>query len=177
MAWTAPMTAVVGATFTASQFNIHVRDNLLETAVAKATTPGGYFVSTDVNTIAERLQDYDQVDTAETTTSGSYDDLSTVGPSVTVTTGTQALVTFGAYFRSTADSTAANMSVAVSGDTTVAASITSRIIWDGHIAANSNSSSRKYLFTGLNAGSNTFTCKYLATGGTFGERWIHVQPF
>jgi hypothetical protein len=29
----------------------------------------------------------------------------------------------------------------------------------------------------LNAGSNTFTCKYLATGGTFGERWIHVQPF
>ena len=55
MAWTAPMTAVANAVFTAAQFNTHVRDNLLETAPAKATTTGGYFVATGTNTIVQRV--------------------------------------------------------------------------------------------------------------------------
>ena len=36
MTWTAPMTAVAGAVYTAAQWNTSIRDNLNETAVAKA---------------------------------------------------------------------------------------------------------------------------------------------
>src|SRR5690606_12967068 len=44
MAWSAPMTAVSGSVFTAAQFNQFVRDNLNETAPARATTAGAHFV-------------------------------------------------------------------------------------------------------------------------------------
>lgn len=176
MAWNAPMTAVVGAVLTAAQWNANVRDNLLETAVAKATTPGGYFVATGVNALAERQIQYSFLSTAETTTSATYTDLSTPGPAVTAVTGTQALVTWGAYFRSTADNTSGNMSFAVSGASTVAASASYRVIWDGHILNNSNTGERTYYITGLTAGANTFTTKYLASDGTFGDRYIMVQP-
>ena len=57
MAWSAPMTAVANTVFTAAQFNQHVRDNLNETAPAKATASGGYFVATGVNAIAQRFAD------------------------------------------------------------------------------------------------------------------------
>jgi hypothetical protein len=52
--WSAPMTAVANSTFTAAQFNQYVRDNLNETAPAKATSAGSYFVADGVNSIAER---------------------------------------------------------------------------------------------------------------------------
>lgn len=38
MAWTVPMTAIAGELWTASDFNVHVRDNLNETMPAKALT-------------------------------------------------------------------------------------------------------------------------------------------
>jgi hypothetical protein len=53
MAWNAPITFVNGV-LPASQLNQMLRDNMNETAPAKATTFGGYFVSSGVNTIAER---------------------------------------------------------------------------------------------------------------------------
>lgn len=53
MAWTAPITFVNGM-LPASQLNQMLRDNMNETAPAKATTAGGYFASSGVNTIAER---------------------------------------------------------------------------------------------------------------------------
>lgn len=49
------MTAVSGAAFTAAQFNTHVRDNLLETAPAKATTANGLFVATGLHSIEEQV--------------------------------------------------------------------------------------------------------------------------
>src|SRR3546814_19340432 len=75
MAWTAPMTAVANTVFTAAQFNQHVRDNLNETAPAKATAAGGYFVATGVNAIAQRIADGNTDTNTGTTTSTTYTDL------------------------------------------------------------------------------------------------------
>jgi hypothetical protein len=51
MAWTAPMTAVSGAAFTAAQFNTHVRDNLLETGPAKVTGSNQFLISNGPNSL------------------------------------------------------------------------------------------------------------------------------
>lgn len=50
--WTAPRTWVASAILTAAQLNTHVRDNLLETAVAKVTTAGDIAQATGANALA-----------------------------------------------------------------------------------------------------------------------------
>jgi hypothetical protein len=182
MAWTAPMTAVANATFTAAQFNTHVRDNLLETAPAKAANAGGYFVATGTNAIAERRGTSALTDpgTPDTRTSTSYGDMTNAGPAVTVTTGTRALVTIsceavgGSGDAATSES---RMSFAVSGATTIAAT-------DAVCACRTGADTRFQLsrtvyLTTLIAGSNTFTAKYRVSAGTttFSHREINVLPF
>jgi hypothetical protein len=161
MAWTAPMTAVANTAFTAAQFNTHVRDNLNETAPAKATTAGRIFVATGANAIAERVISSDFVSTSNGVTLTTYTDPSTPGPAVTVTTGTKALALYGCAFDSAASaSLICRMSVAVSGATTIAAddqwAVIHKYIDTGIVAR----AGAVHLFTGLNAGSNTFTCRY-----------------
>lgn len=114
--------------------------------------------------------------TEQSTTSTSFTDLATSGPSVTLTTGTKALIVFGAgaYNSTTAYS---RMSFAVSGATTLTASddykfeiytSTGQIVVSGCYSV---------VLTGLTAGSNTFTCKYKASSGTasFYNRRIYVM--
>jgi hypothetical protein len=48
------MTAVTNATFTAAQFNTHVRDNLLETAPAKATAADRFILTDGANAVREQ---------------------------------------------------------------------------------------------------------------------------
>ena len=52
MSWTAPRTWVASEVVTASLMNTHVRDNLLETAVAKVTTQGDLVYATGANALA-----------------------------------------------------------------------------------------------------------------------------
>ena len=52
MSWTAPRTHVTGEITTASILNIHLRDNLLETAPAKVTTAGDLVQATAANALA-----------------------------------------------------------------------------------------------------------------------------
>lgn len=92
MAWTAPMTAIARDIWSAAQYNAHVRDNLLETMAGKAANAGGYFVTTAAGAIAQRLPGSAVVATSQTRSSTAYGDLTTTGPAVTVTTGTEALV-------------------------------------------------------------------------------------
>lgn len=93
MTWIAPMTAVARDIWTSAQFNTHVRGNLLETMTGKATTVGGYFVSTGLNAIAERLIAGAVVNTSVARSNAAYGDLTgSAGPSVTVTTGSEAIV-------------------------------------------------------------------------------------
>lgn len=181
MAWSAPMTAVAGSVFTAAQFNQTIRDNLAETAPAKATTPGSHFVTSATNQIAERIPAAAVDTNGGTTTSTSYTDLDSpavAGPSVAVTTGRSALVWVAG---SVADSGtgSARMAYDVSGATTIAAADNRGI---GSIASAGNSTviaATVHLHTDLTPGVNTFTAKYRvsASTGTFGSRRIGVIPF
>jgi hypothetical protein len=179
MAWTAPMTAVAGATFTAAQFNQYVRDNLNETAVAKASAASQIFVSTGPNALAARVPSAASVATTQSSsTIGSYLDLTTPGPALTLTTGTIAIVMFSASMSNNSTNSATFTSVAVSGASSVAASDAWCLLFDGNAASNFSRGTGAHIFTGLTAGSNTFTMKYKvgSSTGNFSNREINVIP-
>jgi hypothetical protein len=179
MAWTAPMTAVSGSVFTAAQFNQHVRDNLNETAAAKATTAGTYFVGNGVNTLVERSLTSDIVETSETTTSTSYTDLTTVGPTVTVTTGAEALIIVTADITNNTAGQSGRMTFEVSGSSTITANDIRALRVTVPAAASGNMRASVVTHLDLTGGTNTFTAKYRASGGTasFANRRITVMPF
>ena len=113
----------------------------------------------------------------ETSTSATYGDLATPGPSVTVTTGTKALVAIGGLITTSVGGELVLASYAVSGATTVAAS-DSRAVggYVSGINAPQFHAGNTFVVTGLTAGSNVFTMKYRRTGGTasFNQRTISV---
>lgn len=119
----------------------------------------------------------DFVSTNQTTTSTSYTDLATVGPAVTVTTGTKALVLFSSGGYNATTGAVLSASVAVSGATTLAASddwaLSRKQVSGG---TDTLTFGQSVLLTGLTAGSNTFTMKYSVSGGTgnFNLRRINV---
>lgn len=109
--------------------------------------------------------DSSAVDTNQTTTSTSYVDLATAGPSVTLTTGTSALVFISAMQRN--DGGAGNyVAVAVSGATTLAANDTNALYTNQDAAQQRIGGAIVKKLTGLTAGSNTFTLKYRVTANT-----------
>lgn len=182
MAWTAPMTAVANAIFTAAQFNTHVRDNLLETAPAKASTAGGYFVSTGTNSISERTASVAGVAASETTTSTSFTNLATTGPTVTLNTGTSALILITSNLSNNTNAAYAIVGVDISGATTLAPADADSLSFRQPVAPGTEQNPQhtwSRLFTGLTAGSNTFQLKYRVTAGTgtFNRRYLTVIPF
>ena len=172
------MTAVSGSVFTAAQFNTYVRDlgNLNETAPAKATAAGQIFVSTAANSVAARTVNADFISTQETTTSTSYTDLATTGPTVTATTSASAIVaTYCNMFHSAG--LASWMSYDISGATT-AASDDNRAI---QLQSTGGQRMGGTFFHSaiLNPGTNTFTAKYRVSTsgtGTFSVRRLMVIP-
>ena len=111
----------------------------------------------------------DIIDTSETTTSTTFTDLATVGPSVTLTTGTKALVTITSYIHNSTNSTENFIGFAVSGATTIAADSTRCLFLSNTSTGNGRPELRysySYILTGLTAGSNTFTLKYRCSSGT-----------
>lgn len=176
------MTAVANSAFTAAQFNAHVRDNLNETAPAKATTAGGIFVASAANSIVERIPAIATVQTSETTTSTTYTDLATAGPSVTATTGAKALVVVSAHLANNTAGANSVMAVDVSGASTIAPSDTRALVYEASVAGDVMQASYITMYSSatasLTAGSNTFTAKYrvgLGTG-TFQFRYLLVIP-
>jgi hypothetical protein len=177
VAWSAPMTAVANTAFTAAQFNQHVRDNLNETAPAKATTAGTIFVATGVNAIAERVPTRGLVGTGQGTTSTSYVDLATAGPSVTVTTGSFALVFWTAHSQNSVANGRCLMSFAISGATTQAADDTWALTQQNPTTGTNVRAGAVHMFP-VTAGVNTFTAKYrVDTGnGIWTNRQLFVVP-
>lgn len=170
------MTAIAGSVFTAAQFNTFVRDNLAETAPAKATTPGAYFAVSDTNQIAERIAGQASAIVNETTTSTSYTDLATPGPSVTLTTGPRALIFIhGSMENNTGGS--ARMAWDVTGASTIAAA-DARGIGVLGVATVNITTSGGHVEPNLTPGVNTFTCRYRVSAGTgtFTNRRIYVLP-
>jgi hypothetical protein len=109
------------------------------------------------------------VSTYETTSSATYTNLTTAGPSVTLVTGTAAMISFGASINSPSGQQC-QLSFAVSGATTLAASDTNSTFGGGVTGGLSGSLSRTMVISGLTPGTNTFMLKYNTSGGTGGFR-------
>lgn len=114
----------------------------------------------------------------ESTSSGSYTDLSTSGPAVTITVPASGKVevTLGAEISNSATGVGI-MAIAISGATTTAAPAPRAYIYFGGVN-NGGSTSRTTLLTGLSAGSTTFTAKYKSTAGScsFASREVIAIP-
>ena len=184
MVWTSPMTFVDGRPLTAAQLNTHLRDNLLETEVAKATLGGGYFVASEPYSIVQRNARKATVITAETTTSADYGDLETVGPIVTCQTGATALVFISARVSNSSTGFQA-MSVEVSGadpntenegeeGVQIEPTDDHALFCEGDGVAVSSFWAHRT----LTPGTNRFTCKYRTDSGTasFQRRRLTVLP-
>lgn len=179
MAWIAPFTAISGTPYTAAQFN-GFRDAMLETEVTRAQTVGGYYVTTGMNQLAERIPSSGFVDpgTPDTTTSTSYTDLdNTTGPAVSVITGETAWVAMYASVQN-ASVVASFMSYRVDGATT-------QDPGDDHSIQMTNADSggqrvgAVIFHTNLTPGLNTFTAQYRVSSGTgtYAVRRLAVFPF
>lgn len=180
MAWTAPMTAIAGSVFTAAQYNTFIRDNSNECPAAKATTPGAHFAVTATNQVVERIPQQQSVNTSENTSSTTFTDLGILGPTVTVTTGSFALIFATAEIGNNTASAPGRVGVDITGATTEAP--------DGnHILRQESSGTNEFqrctmarLHTGLTPGVNTFKLMYSVVGAstcTFGTRNIIVIPY
>lgn len=174
MVWTAPMTATPNTAFTAAQFNTHIRDNLLETAPAKATAVGSLFAVSATNQIQQRTPTGSTVGTTQTTTSTTYTDLTTVGPSVSVQTGVSAVVFLSAQMSNSTAAASSLMSYAVSGATVIAAVDDTSILTVSTAANAPSRSGVIQLQTGLNPGVNVFTAKYRAASNTGSYKYRHL---
>lgn len=179
MAWSVPMTAVANETWTSDQFNTYVRDNLNATAPGIATTAGRFILSSGANALMERAWGYDEVTTSQNTTSTSYTDLATVGPSVTLTTGTKAMVMWSAQGHNSNADQIAYTGMTVSGATTKTPGGETVTFSDSLGANQPFTVGGVWLYTDLTAGSNTFKLQYrVSTGtGTFANRTLFVIPF
>ncbi|WP_205616910.1 hypothetical protein [Streptomyces sp. OM5714] len=173
------MTAVANSTFTAAQFNQYVRDNLNETAPAKATAASGYFVGAGVNSIAERYAATASELGDGTTSATSYGNLTApanIGPSVTLETGPSALVVVRCSVQNSGGGSS-RMAYEVSGATSVTPA-DNRGVGVSGVAGGEVNASDVSLWTALNPGINTFTARYRVSSGTgsFGSRRIIVFP-
>lgn len=179
MVWTAPMTAVAGTQFSAQEYNLFIRDNLNETAPGKMTAAEQYFTTTGSRKIgAWNIHDA-FVSTAQTRTSTSYGNLTTVGPTVTCTTGISALVWFAVAMSHSNANSQCSASVGVTGASSIKPNNHWRIIHDGKAAGNVTRTMGMHRFAAeLKPGENTFTVQYKSNGSTatFSRRYLVVMP-
>lgn len=178
IAWTSVPTFVSGNVLSAAQCNI-LGGNLNETAAAKASAAGQYFVATGANTLVTRSLSGASNNSIKTTTSTTY--ITTDMPSVSVTLTTMALVFLHCYAEMGTNSEVAYYSFAVSGTSTVAGN-DSRAVEVGRFTSEfSIAASGVFMIdAGLTAGSgNTFSgCVRVSGGtGTWDSRRIAVMPF
>lgn len=156
MAFTTPRTWVAFEIPTAAIMNTHIRDNLVD-------------LDARANISAS------SVDTSQSRSGTTYGDLGTVGPSITMVTGTKAYILIAANVNSPT-SGVAYMAVAVSGATTLAANDSRALRYE---SVPITGLSYGISFTGLTPGSNTFTAKYRSSSGnsmTWGNRTIAGWP-
>jgi hypothetical protein len=180
MAFSTPLTAVANTPLTAAQWNASVRDNLNETAPAKATVSGGIFVATGAGAIAQRATNADTYTGGGTndTNSTSYTGL-TGGAAVAITTGTKAIVL--STFRFSHDTLGGRsyVSHAISGATTTAASDTWAALNDAHTINRILTCSQVSYWPTLTSGSNTFThfFRVVSNIASFTWRQLVILPF
>lgn len=184
MAWSAPMTAVANSAFTAAQFNQFVRDNFNECPTAKATVASEFFVSSGANSIEARRPAGVIVTTEETTTSTSWGDLATVGPTVAdLTHGTRMFILLGCTMSNNTAQQVSRMSFEVTGAGSRSPDEGRSLSVGSEGAASPANVAVGHglpLFIGdLTPGVSTVEAKYRVSGGTgnFVNRRIQVLPW
>lgn len=181
MAWTAPMTAVDGDLFTATEYNLNVRDNFLEEAPAHATSGGAIFTVDAANQLTQKYPGSVSVVAEHNIRLCDvvYKDVQSSGPWVTVKTGSKATVIISAEMKNSNTNAQASASFEVSGATQIKASDNWRITHDGAAAGKWSRQSAAHQITNLTPGLNTFRMKY-RTGNLgpvfFRRREILVIP-
>lgn len=156
-------------------------DDFLPDPKVGDTVPAEWFQAVRDNLALIFGADAGEVNAAETRSVDTYGDLATIGPAVTVETGTRALVIINAYMTASADGVAADMSFAVSGATSIGASTNWRAVQRFSTAAlEDRMGTAIKLVSTLTPGLNTFTAKYRRAGSagtaTFINRRIFVLP-
>ena len=178
MTWSTPPVFSDGNLLTAAQLNI-LSANLLETAVAKATTSGSYPVSTGAFTLAERHIGFDSIATQVSHTNTSFSDLTaSVGPTVTVTSGARCIGMHSAYVEHSSIGGTALSALDISGATTVSA--TDNLSLSLQAAAVGQHMRASYVVVyQMTSGSNTFQQKYRVSAGTgqFAFRRLTIVPY
>jgi len=184
MTWSAPITFADNTPLYAAQMNTYLRDNLMETMVAKATTEGAWFMTDGPNRVVERIPTVGRLSTSgDTTSSTSYADLdNSSGPSITVDTGSQALVIMSLHCKNDGGGGAASgslMSVQIDGASTIAATDNYMVEVGAQAATYEWGLSNLFFARDLTSGTNIFTAKYRVTGGimTVGNATLIVVPF
>jgi hypothetical protein len=137
------------------------------------------FLATDTDNALKAINDRTpqsaNVDTLQSTSSTTYADLTTPGPSVSINmTGTSAIVTVTAYMSNSAGNNN-YIGVAVSGASTIAASDPKAASMVGTTPV---TASATFKVAGLTPGVNTFKAVYRVSGGggNFVYRNITVTP-
>ncbi len=191
MAWTPPKTFIENEVLTAADLNQYLRDNLLENEVMKATTAGSR-LSTDLQgNLVERTIGHDVVNASESRIcgpmvqtspsfylyhAGPYD-LGTPGPTVTIRTGTRALVFMSASMKTTLKESFSSVSIDCGFGVDVVTSSSNRLVnaygtslpqhqgtsfWI--TKSSSMTMGEMCYFSGLTPGLNTFTMRYFIEG-------------
>lgn len=178
------MTAAANTPLTAAQWNASVRDNLLTTGPAVASSAGGYIVTSGVNAVVQRNPGSDTVNLAQTATSTSYIDLGatpTPGPDVqNIVSGTRCIVFLTAQMNNNTAGAESISSVAVSGATTIAAddNVSCDVQQPTTGTAFIDITAARCVRLTVTAGSNNYTMKYRVSAGTgtFKRRSVVVLP-
>lgn len=174
-----------------TQSGLVVVDNKLRTRVAVGLLPNGDFgvmlVDPSTGQATELLPVYTaQIATTESTSSTTYTDLATPGPTVTATVGQSgnAQVTINSYV-GIPGATGGTQSAGFVGIYIDGSLAYDKIIYFSNSVVGTTavgmaaSQSAVYTFTGLSPGQHTFEMKYVMTGPgsvNFGERVLQVRP-
>ena len=168
------------ATVTVNDHAAHHNDladavNKIEAELGVDPAGGSATVAARLDTLATPDASVARVETAQTTTSGTYTALATAGPAVTVTVTASGvlMVSIGALLANNNATSGAAMAFSLSGSNTLAAADGRSIaVWrpepDGF-----DRFGRTFVLTGLNAGSTTVTALYRTMNGntaSFSER-------
>lgn len=180
MPWTAFPTLTDGQVLTGAHMQI-IQGNFNETQTAKTTSANSYSVGVSANNVAERIPARATTPTAQsTTTIATYGDLPSIGPTPgPMTTGTAAIVYWGAAMQNVAAGGGCLMGFAITGSTTLAASDDRAIRSMSAVANEANRFTAMHMQIGLTGGTNTFTPKYTTPTGntaTFQQRELGVFP-
>lgn len=180
MAFTTPFTAVANGPCPAAAWNAGVRDNLLETMPAKATGVAAHFVCHATNSIAERQVVQSVVDALDSTTQGTFGDITggTVGPFVTVTCSRGALTMISCQVNTSAANAWGQMSYSCDAGASFGAADANAVTLSGSSASSANRAGVTDLRI-VSAASHTFKAEYKTFGASVGflRRRLAVMAF